>query len=472
MVAALTLVGLPAQTTPATARAAAVVQAGSLQWQLLGGPLRSGEAHVASTDTIRFKATFTPVRQGRRVQLQHQVDGVWKKLAESTQNAAGTAWFNRRFAVGERNVRAITLADGTLPGRTTPPMTVATYQRGVVSLVPDGLPPGGGRQAGPFLPESRWAVREITVPGPHSGTSLERIEVRDHDVETTVQVPLPAGKNLTTSGSVADDGEVVYVAAACTWEWVWYDDRGGEGGYERRCAGYGIWSWDRASAPVLLRAGFTALVSPDGSSLVYAATGPTPQAPLARSPLRRWDRAAGTSVQITPTGYVWGDYRASDDQEQVVVEPLLDGPEPSYLWRRGVGRTDLGPVRLVAISSDGSTVAAVGGIPDRPLLVRDVATGTVRSWPGAALVRPVLDAVGGQVAWTSDTPAGQTVLTALDTGRTQPVSCTSAGVCGDEDSRAAGISADGDRVYFVSRSTNLDPADTERDDDLFRWTRP
>jgi hypothetical protein len=56
-------------------------------------------------------------------------------------------------------------------------------------------------------------------------------------------------------------------------------------------------------------------------------------------------------------------------------------------------------------------------------------------------------------------------------GTTIRLSVSNTGVAGDNDSRASGISADGQWVLFTSSATNLVPNDTNEGEDVFLWDR-
>lgn len=171
------------------------------------------------------------------------------------------------------------------------------------------------------------------------------------------------------------------------------------------------------------------------------------------------DVQAGTSTAVSVTA---GGGPASDG----VLWPNLDG----------AGN------RVVFQSSDASMVPGISGFKLR-IFVRDIAAGTtslVSSTPGGAdaddnSLRPSISRDGRYVSFTSFAPnlgpqAGgfaQVFRKDLAGGGVVPVSRSTGGALPNENVSWSSISADGRFVVFMSKATNLDPADTTDDIDLF-----
>jgi Tol biopolymer transport system component len=120
----------------------------------------------------------------------------------------------------------------------------------------------------------------------------------------------------------------------------------------------------------------------------------------------------------------------------------------------------------------GSTALGVPAAGREAVVVRDTVTGATElasreDGPGGApmtgrMDNPAISANGRRVAFERETAAGKSEiwLRDLDSGRTVRVDVTPDGTAANGDSEAPSIDASGLRVAFLSRATNLDPADT------------
>jgi Tol biopolymer transport system component len=127
----------------------------------------------------------------------------------------------------------------------------------------------------------------------------------------------------------------------------------------------------------------------------------------------------------------------------------------------------------------GSTALGVPAAAREEVVVRDTVTGTTElasreDGPGGApmtgrLNDPAISANGRRVAFQRETDAGKEEiwLRDLDTGRTVRVDARPDGTPANGNSEAPSIDASGLRVEFLSRATNLDPADTLNGEDAY-----
>ncbi|MET0614449.1 MAG: hypothetical protein ABW142_03310 [Thermoleophilaceae bacterium] len=216
-------------------------------------------------------------------------------------------------------------------------------------------------------------------------------------------------------------------------------------------------------------------------------------------------RPAGTGPFVSAGGFANGGALSADGRYAAFgsYAPALglpDGVESAIFVRdRVTGEVTLasradGPSgapfevsnEQAAISADGRRVAfTVGDGPDRGIWVRDL--GASRTFlasradgpsgePANAESRyPALDADGSRVVFYSnatnlgDGDADSLLdvhVRDLDSGRTILASRGAGGAKGDGDSGIADISADGDRVAFVSYATNLGDGDTDVQPDI------
>jgi Tol biopolymer transport system component len=187
-----------------------------------------------------------------------------------------------------------------------------------------------------------------------------------------------------------------------------------------------------------------------------------------------------------------------------LVDGDTNGARDVFAWTRGGGlervsvgsdgsQTSAGASDASALSADGRWVAFASTAPNlvqddtnlaADVFVHDRVSGaTVRASvtsaggqsPSASALQPGALSANGQVV-VFDTAAslvagdtGGTDVYARDlaAGTTERISVTSAGGAANGNSSTASISADGRYVVFQSSATNLDPADTGGDQDIF-----
>ncbi len=216
-------------------------------------------------------------------------------------------------------------------------------------------------------------------------------------------------------------------------------------------------------------------------------------------------RPAGTGPFVSAGGFANGGALSADGRyaafgSDAPALGLPDGVRSAIFVRdRVTGEVTLAsradgpsgaPFRLSgeqpAISSDGRRVAfTVGDGPDRGVWVRDLAAGRTflasradgpAGEPADAESRyPALDADGSRVVFQSnatnlgDGDADNLLdvhVRDLDSGRTILASRGAGGAKGDGESSIADISADGNRVVFVSYAANLGDGDTDVQPDI------
>lgn len=138
--------------------------------------------------------------------------------------------------------------------------------------------------------------------------------------------------------------------------------------------------------------------------------------------------------------------------------------------------------RFVAFQSTATNLA--GGSPYADVFVRDIRSASTRlvsvgvggAKANGASVSPVISADGSRIAFASKASnlvaadvnfAHDVFCRSMSTGRMVVVSRSSAGTIGNGDSFAPSISADGRKIAFVSSSSNLVSGDTAGNDDVF-----